>query len=211
MNLVSFSVYGPAPRYWHGALRNAVIAAESWPGWTCRFYCDRHNRTTEALEKMGNVELVYRNDQRPGVPMLWRFAPAFDPALKHSDAILFRDADSRLSRREWQAVNEWILSQCDYHIIKDHPQHATPLLRGGLWGIRGEVFRLLGGFWDFLELWLTKRSLKPRHLDEEFLNEIVASALTTVRFHFPSALREFDSDTTAFIGQSLDEHDHPLN
>lgn len=209
MNLVSFSVYGPAPRYWHGALRNAVIAAESWPGWTCRFYCDQHNRTTDAIETMPNCQVIYRHDPRPGVPMLWRFEPAFDGTFTRDDALIFRDADSRLSNREYVAVKEWIRSGCDYHLIKDNLQHYQPLIRGGLWGIRGSVFALVPDFNGFLAAWLAGRTLKPRHLDEEFLNQTLV--LTTVRFHFSTHLREFDNDTCDFIGQGFDEADRKLN
>jgi hypothetical protein len=36
--VISFGLYGSNPKYTHGAIRNAELAAVYFPGWTCRFY-----------------------------------------------------------------------------------------------------------------------------------------------------------------------------
>ena len=38
--IVSFSLYGDAPLYCEGALRNVELAKSIYPGWRCRFYID---------------------------------------------------------------------------------------------------------------------------------------------------------------------------
>ena len=50
--------------------------------------------------------------------------------------LLPRDLDSRLSLREFSAVNEWLLhSAKPFHIMRDHFYHSQPIV-GGMWGVR---------------------------------------------------------------------------
>ena len=65
-------------------------------------------------------------------PMNWRFLPPVDPQV---ELFLCRDLDSRISRREVAAVQEWIDSGKPIHSMRDHPAHTTPLL-GAAWGAR---------------------------------------------------------------------------
>ena len=46
-----------------------------------------------------------------------------------------RDLDSRLNDREQAAVQEWLNSKKEFHIMRDHPMHGWPIL-GGLWGCK---------------------------------------------------------------------------
>ena len=69
--------------------------------------------------------------------MFWRFFPILDDKVER---LLVRDADSRFSKRECQAVQEWIVSEKSLHVIRDHPMHNAPIL-GGLWGITGLAAR----------------------------------------------------------------------
>src|SRR5262245_48082577 len=39
VRIVSFALWGAAPRYTVGAVRNAHLAPHVYPGWVCRFYC----------------------------------------------------------------------------------------------------------------------------------------------------------------------------
>ena len=48
---------------------------------------------------------------------------------------LCRDLDSRFSKREAAAVEEWLQSGRAIHSMRDHPAHTTPLL-GAAWGAR---------------------------------------------------------------------------
>ena len=64
--------------------------------------------------------------------MNWRFFPTLDPQV---DILLSRDLDSRISRREVDAVTEWLESGKAVHVMRDHPGHDTPML-GGMWGTR---------------------------------------------------------------------------
>ena len=70
-----------------------------------------------------------------GEQYFWRFLAASDP---EADAVIFRDADAKPSRREKEAVDQWLESGLDYHIIRDSPWHQATIL-AGLWGCRGKV------------------------------------------------------------------------
>ena len=50
--------------------------------------------------------------------LFWRFHPAGETDV---DVMISRDTDSRLSAREVAAVQEWLSSAADVHIMRDHP------------------------------------------------------------------------------------------
>ncbi len=63
----------------------------------------------------------------------YRFLPADKVGVEY---MMSRDADSRLSERERLAVDAWIASGADLHVMRDHPYHGVPML-GGMWGVNG--------------------------------------------------------------------------
>lgn len=132
--VIAYSVYGDDPRYILGALRNAELTASVYPGWTARFYTRRGmltEETEEALLERGG-EIAYIPEDSPAIPCpsCWRFMVADDPAVAR---FLIRDADSRLLPREKAAVDEWVHSGANFHVIRDHPNHAQNVT-AGLWG-----------------------------------------------------------------------------
>jgi hypothetical protein len=65
----------------------------------------------------------------------WRFMASDDPEVRH---FLSRDTDSRLGARERVAVDAWLASGRDFHIMRDHVLNAE-LVLGGMWGGRAGV------------------------------------------------------------------------
>jgi hypothetical protein len=61
---------------------------------------------------------------------MWRFDALRNKTASH---FIFRDTDSRPDIRERSAVDEWIVTGLDFHIMRDHPAHGTAIL-AGLWG-----------------------------------------------------------------------------
>ena len=53
-----------------------------------------------------------------------------DRSMEHA---CFRDIDSRLSAREKAAVDEWIQSKKQFHVMRDHPSHSNYAMSGGMW------------------------------------------------------------------------------
>lgn len=132
MNVISFSLFGTDPTYSAGALANAELAAEVYPGWTCRFYVGSSIPPQVAAKLADLGAEVVDCAQRPQdwSALLWRYQSLADPTV---EAHLFRDCDSRLSTREAAAVAEWLASGAEFHIIRDHPEHYMPMM-AGMWG-----------------------------------------------------------------------------
>lgn len=134
MRLISFSLFGGIERYNVGAIENAKLARDVYPGWTCRFYVDRHAAATVRLADMG-CEIIPMPDYRMAAEaMCWRFLPASDPTLERA---IFRDTDSRLNVREAAAVDAWIAGGQPFHIMRDHDHHRPFPVFGGMWGCVG--------------------------------------------------------------------------
>lgn len=74
--------------------------------------------------RFGNMHKIY--------PLVWRFFPVLDPYV---DVLLVRDLDSHLSLREVNAVTEFMQSEKQFHIMRDHKHHGSVIM-GGTWGVK---------------------------------------------------------------------------
>lgn len=135
--LIVFCLYGKHPVYTYGAIENALLAKDLYPDWICRFYYNYTvpEKIIKALSKLNNVELVEEKTHKGSMNMIWRFKPLFESNV---DVMISRDTDSRLNIREVLAVNEWLSSDKDFHIMRDHPQHYPKIL-GGMFGCRNHI------------------------------------------------------------------------
>ena len=206
--IISFSLWGSNPVYTIGAVRNAELAKEIYPDWICRFYIGKSVpiEIIDSLVKKNNTEVFIMNEDGDWTGMFWRFYPASEPDV---EVMISRDTDSRLDLREREAVDEWLASDKDFHIMRDHPYHATEIL-GGMWGVRGDLLsdmkRLIldytkGDFWQ---------------VDQNFLKEIVYPRITNntcvhdeffQKMPFPNP-----RNPKHFVGQAYDANDlflHP--
>jgi hypothetical protein len=206
MQLISFSLWGDDPRYTTGALRNAELAAAIYPGWRCRFYCGTSVPAAilDRLRGFSHVEVEVMAEPGDWRGMFWRFYPASEPEVA---VMLSRDCDSRLTARERAAVDAWLASDRDFHVMRDHPAHYTSIL-GGMWGVRNGRLRDMralidtypkGDFWQ---------------VDQEFLETVIAPR---VRDHWLEhdeyfARRRFPTARIGrqFVGQPFDAFDRPL-
>jgi hypothetical protein len=166
--LICFSLWGSHEFYNYGALENALIAKDLYVGWTCRFYyldnCDK--KIIEELGKLDNVELVKMSGGNSNGNMFWRFDPAFNGDGGEDVIFLSRDSDSRLSIKEKLAVDEWLASDKDFHIMRDNPQHTTEIL-GGMWGCRNGILKPFQEFFN-------KFIRTDQHgLDQQFLKHLI--------------------------------------
>jgi hypothetical protein len=177
-NIIVFSLWGNDPIYWIGASKNIELAKFSYPDFICRFYIDK-NCNQELIEsiKGDNVEVILMEPETYNYSnmsvrfnhsgLFWRFLP-----LKEKDVniILFRDCDSRISEREVSAVNEWLSSDKDFHIMRDHPYHPWPILTG-MWGCRNNKILNID---DLLLKW-NKHTPKGIYQaeDQDFLGQFI--------------------------------------
>jgi len=204
--IISYCLWGGAPKYTLGALRNAELAGRVYPGWRCRF----HVGTSVPAEIVAGLrdrgaEVVMRPEPGDNRAMLWRALPLLDPAV---GAMIARDTDSRLGLREKQAVDEWLASGRAFHIMRDHPLHTAAVL-GGMWGARAGA---IPGLAELLE----RHGNDAHHgADQEFLAQYVyplvrANAWVHDEFLlYGRDARRFPSPRSGdeFVGEVIDEHD----
>lgn len=163
--IISFSLWGDNPTYTVGAIKNADLALEIYPSWICRYYVGKSTPTDiiSSLVERENTEVFVMNEPGDWTGMFWRFYPASEPDV---GVMLSRDTDSRLSLRERAAVDDWLDGDKDFHIMRDHPYHATEIL-GGMWGVRnGFLLGMRQAITDYTkgDFW---------QVDQNFLKEIV--------------------------------------
>ncbi len=203
--IIAFSLWGDDAVYTEGALANARLAETLYPGWRCRFYVGTTvpDAIVARLAERPNVELVLRAEPGDWRAALWRFQPAFEEG---DVTLLVRDADSRLGERERVAVEAWLASENDLHIMRDHPFHTVPIL-GGMWGVRRGLLAPLRARYE------AHRAGDYWQCDQEFLAAHVypfarGEALEHDEFSggaaFPRPRRGLE-----FVGEPLDDRDRP--
>ena len=202
--VVSFSLWGDNPKYTVGAIENAKLVNKIYEGWTARFYCGKSvpENIINELKSLENTEVILMNEQGNWTGMFWRFM-----ACEDSDIMVSRDTDSRISFREKHAVDEWIASDKDFHIMRDHPYHNVPIL-GGMWGCRNGILsniRELVDRYNKGDFWQT---------DQNFLREVVydkvkeSSIIHDSYFNFEITKRLFPTKriNREFVGDVFDEN-----
>lgn len=208
MNAISFSLFGNDPRYAVGAMRNISLAKQLFPGWEVLFYTDNTlpDNVASELNEHKNVRLMKHGEDFDSrtIGYYWRFLAAMD---KRYQAVIFRDVDSRLLKRDQEAVDVWLASDKSFHIIRDHPYHTSPIMPGA-WGIRNHsISKLMGTFLDsyamrnipkaeaaFLQTYMWPLAKDDSVVHDPFFTQSP----------FPSERKGGE-----FIGQSFDEHDQP--
>lgn len=130
--VIAFSLWGSNPKYTVGAVANAKLASVIYPDWLCEFYVgsDVPENILAQLKNQKNSIIIPKTEPNNWTGMFWRFHAGYN-----ADITIFRDTDSRLSAREKCAVDEWLVTDKTFHIMRDHPYHKSPIL-GGMWGFK---------------------------------------------------------------------------
>ena len=131
--IISFSLFGQQRLYLDGALANAALVDEVYPGWIARFYVDDTVPAAVVNQLRAlKAQVSFVDGRGLGLyfGMYWRFFAAADTSIER---FIIRDADSRINHREAAAVQEWIESGKDFHIMRDSIHH-TKRIMGGMWG-----------------------------------------------------------------------------
>lgn len=205
MNIISFSLWGNNPKYTIGAIRNAQLAPEIYPGWECHFYIG-DGVPQVYIDKLSKNNTVILMDGSGWNSTFWRFLSA-----DKADVFISRDTDSRLNLREKAAVDEWLASDKDFHIMRDHPYHQTEIL-AGMWGCRNGI---LSGIRDMVFNYDMRDYDQTYQNDQNFLREVIYPLVSdNAMVHdeyfmdpnkrpFP-VKRRFVGD---FVGQVYNEHE----
>ena len=214
--IISFSLWGSIPRYTIGAIENARLQKIIYPDWISRFYIgnDVPLNIIEELKSI-DVEIVYMGNSDWSNATLWRFLPASEPDV---DVMISRDTDSRLSEREKIAVDEWLLSDRDFHLIRDHPWHGEKIM-AGMWGVKNHLLK------NMKDLINNYPSYNYKQNDECFLATIIYPIIKDSCFvhdeyrscvgKFPELIQEeyhtinHKRINYDFIGDVYDENNNP--
>lgn len=212
-NVVAYSLWGDAPMYWTGAIKNIELVKKYFPNWICRFYIDKSCRKDLIDTIKGDgVEIILIESKNSFHGMFWRFYAAADIDV---NIFLSRDCDSRISDREVAAINEWLLSDKDFHIMRDHPYHTVPIL-GGMWGCRNGLLRKLDIIGE-IKKWTF---FSQKGCDQDFLGKIIypkiinnAMEHSEFNLNYGGKIKPFPTKryNYEFVGDVFDENDirHP--
>jgi hypothetical protein len=106
------------------------------------------------------------------------------------------------------AVDEWLLSDKDFHIMRDHPYHNTEIL-GGMWGCRNGILKGItqlvtnynkGNFWQVDQNFL-KEQIYPKIINNCFVHDSFLN-FESFKKEFP-----FERVNKEFVGDVFDEND----
>lgn len=210
MNYVSFSLWGDKPIYNIGAIRNSELMKDIYPSWKMIVYYDNTvpQQTLEELQK-NNVVLV----DCTNIPYdsFWRF---FATDIEDSEYVVFRDCDSRISKREFLAVQEWIKSGKTLHVMRDHPGHGVPFganslgILAGMWGIKGKVLEMKKMINEFV-----KDKKNYYGIDQNFLQQIYSKYQNDRITHdefFEKKPFPIKRENGRFIGERINFDELPL-
>ena len=202
----TFSIWGDNPKYLQGAIRNAELAEEIFPEWKCVFYYDSTvpKETIDKLSSFKNTSVKEVTDDSFGA--FWRFEMMFN----NPGVILSRDTDSRLSLREKELIDNWLESEYNYMIIRDHDAHYEFPILAGMWGKKNVLMdsRLKDAMQEYVS---TKQYLVDQFYlrDQVWPNIMHDTAIYGVKE--VDWMREtYDFENKNFIGQTYTENDEPV-
>lgn len=210
MNVISFSLWGNIERYHLGVYENIKLAKEIFPNFNIVIYYD-DSVPADRIKNLENEGVTLINATHiPCNSMMWRFLASDTDGI-----FLSRDLDSRLGYREKYAVEEWLSSDKDFHIMRDHPEHAVKIL-GGMWGSRNGIMKKIHDMiFSFPEMDLS--DLYKVQVDQSFLAKVVypiVKDISMVHDEFferkPFPLKSPKRTRTYFVGQSYDENNQPI-
>lgn len=198
--LISISVWGDNPRYVIGAKRQIELARKFLDSWDVRIYTDDSKKFIDQ-----DVDVV---ECEGNAGMYWRFYPLFSDEY---DVVASRDSDSRFSVRECKALNEFVYSDKQFHVIRDHESHFEFPIMAGLFARKNPLSpNLLSVMNDYM----SKNTYYT--CDQNFLRDFVwPSVEQNTLVH--SMIAGWFGDTRnklknrfSFVGNGYDENDMPL-
>jgi len=140
--VLSFSLYGSDPRYTVGAVENAKLFGQVYPGWSMHVFHDA-SVPLAVLSTLATQAVKLHSINKPVMnKRSWRFlaGAGFD---NRTERFCSRDIDSRLSLREKRAVDAWVTSGKVYHVMRDHPSHSQFPMSAGMWCADARAFAFL--------------------------------------------------------------------
>jgi hypothetical protein len=206
--VVSFSLWGSHPAYCVGAIENAkLIGKKLYKDWESWFYLGNNvpQKYICELDKFASkIIFVNRCDFSLAFE---RFSSIFNPDVKIS---VSRDADSRVSDKEYQAVLEWENCDLPLHSMVDHELHHWPVM-AGMWGVKNSLSQ--EAFFDLNNLY---RSKNPKFKTDQMFLKIFHDRYKDLFLSHGSNERIKENEYPAYspfeygsyIGQRIDENNN---
>ena len=133
-------MFGNKDIYCLGLIENIDLINKKYNDWKIYVYYENIPcAILDILTKKSNTylfECKHKNNIYES--LLWRLYPLETDI----DILISRDADSRITDREIKFVNDWIISDKVFHIIRDNYKHRWPIL-AGMFGIKVKEFNKL--------------------------------------------------------------------
>jgi len=208
---VSFSLWGGDPIYCIGAVKNALLMDKIYPDWKMILFYD-NSVPQSIIERLNDLNVITVNASSFDVfGAFWRF---FAHSIDDCEYVVFRDTDSRISKREYSAVQEWIDSGKTLHVMRDHPAHRIPFgnnkpgILAGMWGLKKTDYDMEEKILDFV---VDKKM--EYGIDQSFLASVYDTFNEDMMIHdefsdgnpFPSK-----REGKRFIGEKIGIDDNPL-
>jgi hypothetical protein len=169
--IVSFCVWGNSDLYNLGLFENAIQMPIIFPGWIMyiAYTPTANQKIINEISKFPWVEMEMYNEPNHSKNTMLRIIPGFRPI---NDVVIFRDADSRLLKRDYVAVMHW-LNKTDkkVHLIRDHPANNFRIM-AGLWGVRDGIIakpEIINKFYEYL----TKPEFNKWTVDQVYLQKYI--------------------------------------
>jgi hypothetical protein len=139
VNAFSFCLYGTDTRLYHrGFLENLELVKRYYPGWIVYVYLGTDVAPEFREYFLRDPIIRVRDTGTTGaVLMIHRFFAIDEPDV---DVCFFRDADSRIHWKDRWAINDFMRSNYNAHVIRDNVQH-TAMIMGGLWALRRNALK----------------------------------------------------------------------
>lgn len=211
MKVVAFSLWGSHPAYYRGAIENAkLIGDRYYRGWQSWFFVgsDAPAHYISELAKLASkLFFINRSD----------FSLAFErfsPILYNDvDVAVSRDADSRISDKEYQAVRYWEDTDKIFHAMRDHKFHNFPVM-AGMWGVKSNMNNIALN--DFREMY-SNRSQKFE-TDQLYFADFYKKHASLFlehddlkRYGGVSFPKHKSFDYGSHIGQRIDQNNNPAS
>jgi protein O-GlcNAc transferase len=212
--VISYSLYGSEMRFLVGAIKNAELAQRFFPGFTCRYYYGKSvpKWVLSTLLVFPHVELIKVEDEENSIARTWRFMACLDTDV---DVVLSRDVDARLSIREAEAHQEFMDSEFNFHIIRDHPAGHNYVISAGMFAMKTQAYgnlmhkKLLD--YDFRDEYMADQNFLAREIYPHVKNDcLVHDEYYNIKTKPPSEVRWIKRkrlSTLCHIGCAVDEND----
>jgi hypothetical protein len=216
MKVFSFSLFGNNPIYTIGTIKNVELINSLFPEWKIYVYTNKVSSDPIILELLKKgVNIRYEEDTL-WFNSAWRFKAITEESV---EVMVCRDSDSRISERDVASISEWLHSDYNYHIIRDHPIGHHWVMNAGMWGAKKNNF--IEKIDVYLNEYLTQnQQLKHSvNFDQLFLRDVIYQEIKNdsmihdeyygYESHSKPIEHDRKSNDFAFIGESIDENDQP--